>query len=72
MYSCECNKVGGPWIAEDPNCPQHGTNAQTEAKWAAQERADNLSIRDQLKERVNDATTFDELKAIMLDMLDIT
>lgn len=21
---CECFQVGGPWIAEDPNCPVHG------------------------------------------------
>ena len=22
--SCECYQIGGPWIAEDPNCPAHG------------------------------------------------
>ena len=21
---CECYQIGGPWIAEDPNCPIHG------------------------------------------------
>ncbi len=25
---CECYKIGGPWIAEDPDCPIHGTAAQ--------------------------------------------
>ncbi|KKM24900.1 hypothetical protein LCGC14_1600490 [marine sediment metagenome] len=22
---CECYRIGGPWIAEDPSCPVHGT-----------------------------------------------
>ena len=21
---CECYQIGGPWIAEDPECPAHG------------------------------------------------
>lgn len=25
---CECFKIGGPFIAEDPNCPIHGREAQ--------------------------------------------
>lgn len=23
---CECFKVGGPFISEDPDCPVHGVN----------------------------------------------
>lgn len=28
MSNCgrECHTIGGPWIAEDPNCPVHGTD----------------------------------------------
>ena len=26
--SCECNQIGGRFIAEDPNCPVHGASAQ--------------------------------------------
>jgi hypothetical protein len=26
--SCECYKIGGRFIAEDPDCPVHGTEAQ--------------------------------------------
>jgi hypothetical protein len=26
--SCECYKVGGPWITCDPDCPTHGLEAQ--------------------------------------------
>lgn len=21
---CECNKIGGPWVTVDPDCPAHG------------------------------------------------
>ena len=23
MYSCQCHQIGGPFIAEDPDCPYH-------------------------------------------------
>ena len=26
--SCECYQIGGPFIAEDPDCPEHGREAQ--------------------------------------------
>lgn len=32
---CECYQVGGPWIAEDPNCPTHGDEARSRATKAA-------------------------------------
>lgn len=27
---CECYQIGGRFIAEDPECPEHGTEAQRE------------------------------------------
>ncbi len=30
--SCECYKIGGRFIAEDPDCPAHGYAAQAEEK----------------------------------------
>jgi hypothetical protein len=32
MSTCghHCHEVGGPWIAEDPDCPVHGSHAQEE------------------------------------------
>lgn len=27
---CQCYQIGGPFIAEDPGCPAHGTTAQAE------------------------------------------
>ena len=35
---CECYTVGGPWIAEDPDCPQHGWQAQRQEKIDAEEQ----------------------------------
>ena len=29
----ECHLIGGPWIAENPDCPFHGANAQPVPKW---------------------------------------
>jgi len=29
--SCQCHQIGGPFIAEDPDCPAHGREAQREA-----------------------------------------
>lgn len=30
--SCDCYKIGGPWITYDPSCPAHGTEAQERAR----------------------------------------
>jgi len=36
----ECYLIGGPWIAENPNCPTHGT-------WGKKSREDlNEAIRE--------------------------
>jgi len=37
----QCHEVGGPWIAEDPNCPVHGYEAQAAAR-EQQEREDAI------------------------------
>lgn len=29
--SCQCFQIGGPFIAEDPDCPAHGREAQEES-----------------------------------------
>ena len=29
---CECYRIGGPFIAEDPKCPIHGYEAQAREK----------------------------------------
>lgn len=30
--TCQCFQIGGPFIAEDPDCPAHGTEAQREER----------------------------------------
>lgn len=32
MFRCQCYQIGGPFIAEDPDCPAHGTYAQSERR----------------------------------------
>jgi len=36
--SCQCYQIGGPFIAEDPDCPAHGLEAQREAQQEAARR----------------------------------
>jgi hypothetical protein len=36
--SSQCYVIGGPWIAEDPNCPIHGVDAQRESEIREEER----------------------------------
>ena len=45
--SCECYQVGGRFIAEDPDCPRHGTAAQRDQQIAEEQR-------DEMEERVYD------------------
>jgi hypothetical protein len=59
---CECYQIGGRFIAEDPDCEVHGTQAQIEAEIGERER-------DQLQERIEAATTLDELRSCMLELL---
>lgn len=50
---CDCYKVGGPWIAEDPECPEHG--------WRSTQRDDEMqALRDQIDElqKFNNALLF--------------
>ena len=36
---CECYQIGGPFIAEDPNCPMHGLDAQAREREAERRAA---------------------------------
>lgn len=52
MSSCQCYKVGGPFIAEDPDCPRHGREAQREEELQMEERAQQEQELDALMMRV--------------------
>lgn len=34
----QCHEIGGPWIAENPDCPTHGYEARQREKWADEEK----------------------------------
>jgi hypothetical protein len=58
--SCECHRIGGRFIAEDPDCYEHGV--------AAQERA---RVRERLIERLERAMECgDDLYDAASDALD--
>ncbi len=52
MSSCQCYKVGGPFIAEDPDCPRHGRDAQREETLQMEERAQQAQEFEALMMRV--------------------
>jgi hypothetical protein len=57
---CDCYRIGGPWIAEDPNCPVHGTEAQRKRKEASD-----------LRSKIENATTFEGLQEVMISLLEL-
>jgi hypothetical protein len=51
---CDCYKIGGPWIAEDPDCPVHGTEAQSRREQEETERQtleDRITALEEITER---------------------
>lgn len=47
---CECYQIGGPWIAEDPDCPVHG-RAACQDQEEAEERERSIEQRIESLER---------------------
>ena len=43
----QCYEIGGPWIAENPKCPVHGTEAQRHKEIAEVQK-------QELEDRVSD------------------
>jgi len=50
--SCDCYKIGGPFIAEDPDCPVHGREAQAKERRHNTEREDLQAQITELMKRV--------------------
>lgn len=55
--SCDCYRVGGPFIAEDPDCPIHGYEAQVREK---QEAADREAREEECAELVSRIASLEE------------
>jgi exonuclease VII small subunit len=53
MSSCECYRIGEPFIAEDPDCPAHGVDGYEAKLDRAEARIAELeeAIRDELIRR---------------------
>ena len=52
--SCDCYKIGGPFIAEDPDCPLHGCEGYEKKIEKAEEKiaqltAENTELRQELE-----------------------
>ena len=60
----QCYEVGGPWIAENPNCPVHGTEAQRE------EKQRDIS-KDRLYQQIREANTVQDLRAVLYDIVEM-
>jgi hypothetical protein len=60
--SCECYRVGGRFIAEDPACDVHGSAAQAE-----QQRSENL--KESIYLSLSRAETVEDLRAVLHDIL---
>lgn len=53
IMSCECHQIGGRFIAEDPDCPVHGREADLRASERHEITAqlnDVLALSDELDE----------------------
>lgn len=44
LCAYECYQVGGPWIAENPSCPVHGSHA-IESREAKSDQIHSVLIR---------------------------
>lgn len=51
--TCECYKIGGPFIAEDTDCPIHGSEGLGEKLEAAE--AELVRLRSELQEARDNA-----------------
>lgn len=47
-----CHEIGGPWIAEDPDCPVHGREAQLRERAEETSKSELLGRIEELERRV--------------------
>lgn len=58
--SCECYQIGGPFIAEDPDCPAHGTEAQRRRATSFSEYWSSLDY--ETRQRISSMPVFNQLE----------
>ena len=55
--SCQCHQIGGPFIAEDPDCPVHGREGrEREERYEAIER-ESETLRQSVRRLVGELKT---------------
>lgn len=59
----QCYEVGGPWIAENPDCPVHGHEAQAEQNARQWEK-------ERLYQQIHEAENIEDLKWILYDIVE--
>lgn len=63
---CECYQIGGRFIAEDPDCPIHGTEAQQTEQQAYDEKNRLFDALDTLDSAIRTAEDLCDIKSCML------
>lgn len=53
----QCHEIGGPWIAENPDCPIHGTEAQARDRAEYARQAEEAAAMEALLKVIADLTT---------------
>ena len=66
---CDCYKIGGPWIAEDPDCPVHGTDAQRQREI---DEEDRQSLEDRIAQLEEIVARQDEQIQMLSQMISQT
>lgn len=59
MSGCDCFKVGGPFISEDPDCPAHGSAATNEMAALRADLAKAQAEVEQLRARLDRSVCLD-------------
>ena len=59
-----CHEAGGTWIAENPNCPVHGTGAHAE-------EYQRESVKDTISDDIKNAETIDDLRMVLYSILEL-
>lgn len=50
----QCHEIGGPWIAENPDCPIHSREAVAEQERQEREHRDMVERIEELERRVQE------------------
>ena len=66
---CECYRIGGPFIAEDPDCPIHGREAQEREKLATAEKEEEMGRYEEIMSTLyNLQQTIDRMAARIVEL----